>query len=221
MSEEPLEPVSLRGLTPFASGVFRDVFIHPADDSKCIKIGHKRRARAIAPSFFRRVLDGNTREILEYQRLISLNIDYEQYFPRFYGAIETDLGPGICVELLRGTDGKLPVSIDRYSAQALDQEAGQFIRQEYKKFWEFCEQNLILSSSVEFRNVGIIQVNGMPKLISFDVKQTRSKKLIALVDWSVTLKKKRIRKRFVHHMNKLEARLQRRLSSDSNMTAAY
>jgi hypothetical protein len=208
MSEELLKPVSLRGLTPFASGIFRDVFIHPDDDSKCIKICHQRRARTLAPSFFRRILDGNAREVLEYQRLISLNIQYEQYFPRFYGTVETDLGPGVCVELLRGSDGKLPVSMDRFCAQALDQKTGQFIRQEYKKFWEFCEQNLILSSSVEFRNVGIIQINGVPKLVSFDVKQTKSKKLIAVVDWSATLKKKRIRKRFVHHMKKLENRLQ-------------
>jgi hypothetical protein len=209
MSEEFLKPVSLRGLTPFSSGCFRDVYIHPADNSKCIKIDHRKRLSRTPSSFFRRILDGNTREVLEYQRLIAANIRYEQYFPRFYGTIETDLGPGICVELLRGTDGKPPVSLNQYleTVQNPDREFGKFLHREYKKFWEFCEQNLILSSSVELKNVGVIQVNGVPRLVSFDVKQTRSKKLISVVEWSVTLKKKRIRNRFNRHMKNLEARL--------------
>jgi len=202
-----LGPVSLRGMKPFASGGFRDVFIHPEDEAKCIKIAHSR--RAAKAWYLGRSLDGNARELLEYRRLIELKVPYERYFPRLHGEIQTDLGRGVCVELLRGTDGKLPVNVLEFVKTAEGPAEGikQFIRDEYRKFWHFCERSLILSSSVELRNVGIIQIDGCPKFVSYDVKQTKSRKPIAIADWSVAIKRHRIRRRFRRNMKKLEARL--------------
>jgi PhoP regulatory network protein YrbL len=211
MSEESSEAVSLRSLSPFASGTFRDVFIHPADNSKCIKIDHRRYLSKFRTplDFWEKELGGNAREASEYYRLISSNVPYEQYFPRFYGTIKTDLGPGLCVELLKGTDGKLPVNLYRCFQTDLfsDLEFCRFIRNEYQKFWNFCERHLILSASVGFENVGIIQIDGTPKLVSFDIKQVATKKFISWVDWSTVLKKKKIGRRFARHLKILDNRL--------------
>jgi hypothetical protein len=100
MPGESPEAVSLRGLSPFARGTFREVFSHPEDASKCIKID--RRYRSESQSLLELESSGNAREAAEYCRLISFNIPYQQYFPQFYGVIETDICPGLFVELLRG-----------------------------------------------------------------------------------------------------------------------
>lgn len=207
MCENPHSFVSLCGETPFSKGRFRQVYAHPADNRKCVKIDHfeKPEKGASFNAFFRTALTGNQREAAEYRRLMALDADYRQYFPQFYGTIETDLGKGICVELLKGTDGKLPMAIRDYlySAMPIPREFCLFFREEYRKFAAFCERHLIMSVSDGFENLGIIQVDGRPKLVSFDLKGVTNKQLIPLTNLSSTLKRQRIRRRFERKMESL------------------
>lgn len=211
MSKEPLAAVSLRDAPAFATGRYRRVYVHPADSSKCIKIDHnenlEKGSSLLAP--FRTVAGGNAREAAEYRRLTQLGVDYERYFPPFYGAVNTDLGEGLCVGLLRGTDGALPVAI-RDILRALtpndrQYEFREFFYEEYRKFADFCERHLIMSVSNNFENLGIIQMNGVSKLVSFDLKAISSKQLIPLTRFSSRLLKKRIRRRFAVHIERLES----------------
>ncbi len=214
MPEGSQESVSLRGLTPVGAGRFRRTFIHPSDETKCIKIDRTdsrskslSRLEVLRKKFRRNDLSGNEREILGYSRLISSGVDYTQYFPAFHGVVDTDLGPGLCVALLRGTDGQLPLTLRQCIRTGLlqDQKFSLYLREEYQKFSEFCERHLIVSASAGFENVAVIQVEGLPKLVSFDLKTITSKQLIPLMDWSATLKKMRIRRRFRGHMTVLDA----------------
>jgi hypothetical protein len=207
MSGDTLKPVSLRGLRPFGEGRFRQAFVHPGDETKCIKIERLNSTTASRSPlrFGRKDLSGNEREVLEYRRLIAQGIPYERYFPRFYGVIDTDLGKGLCVELLQGTDRKLPLSLKQCIKMGLLQEESlsRYVAAAYEKFAYFCEQNLILSASVGFENVGIVFVDGAPKLVSFDIKTVTSKQMIPLADWFTVFKRARVRRRFTSRIEEL------------------
>jgi hypothetical protein len=206
--EEPQGWVSLQGLSPLAKGRFRKVFVHPADETKCIKVDHfEKPERARSPlGLLRPTPSGNERELAEYRRLMSLGVNYEEYFPRLHGLLDTDLGKGLCVQLIRGTDGKLPRSIKHYlnANTSPPPGIGMFLLEEYPKFADFCERHLIMSVSAGFENLGIIMVDGKPKLVSFDLKGITSKQLFPLAALSSTWKKQRIRRRFARHMKTLE-----------------
>jgi hypothetical protein len=141
--------------------------------------------------------------------LIAAGIPYELYFPKFHGVIDTDLGLGICVDLLKGTDGKLPLILKQALKTEMlqDREVFKSLKEQYQDFAAFCERHLILSASAGFENIGIIQVDGAPRIVSFDVKSITSKQLIPIINWSSTLKRKRIRRRFLRCMAMLDAML--------------
>ena len=185
------------------------MFIHPDDETKVIKIERNEKAESLRSllGIFRPVPSGNDREVAEYQRLILTNVDYERYFPRFHGVVDTDLGKGVCVQLLKGTDGKLPLSIKEHLLSKVPppREFFSWFREEYRKFASFCERHLIMSVSSGFENLGIVQVEGARKLVSFDLKSVSTKQLIPLADFSSSLKRQRIRRRFCRQMEKLDA----------------
>lgn len=199
-----LEPVSLRDAEPLDEGRFRRVFVHPADATKCIKIDRINSSTASRSPlrFGKKDLSGNEREIQQYKRFIADKVPYERYFPRYYGVIDTDLGPGLCVELLKGTDSKPPMMLERCINMGMleDKNFADYAIEEYEKFALFCEQYSILTASAGFENVGIVTVDGATKLVSFDVKSTTSKQLIPLADWFNTLKKARVRRRFAKRL---------------------
>jgi hypothetical protein len=209
MSKEKHPFVSLRGASPIGKGRYRLVFLHPDDDTKCIKIEHgERTEKPKSPlGLIRPAVTGNDRELSEYRRLIAAGVEYDRYFPRFYGVVDTDLGQGICVEVLKGSDGKPPMSIKEYlhENRPPPRDFCLFFREEYRKFAEFCAENLIMSASTGFENVAIIQVGGAPKLVSFDVKGITSKQLIPLAAFAPFLKKRRIRRRFGRQLDRMDA----------------
>ncbi len=107
----------------FSRGGNRLCFVDPRDSTRCIKVARPDRTPAIKrrEAGFPKNLkpdasfDDNREEARVYagiQRRIG-----EPAFelvPRLYGPVDTDLGPGLCFDLLRDADGRISVSLKQY-----------------------------------------------------------------------------------------------------------
>ena len=82
-----------------SSGEKRDVYLHPENNDKCIKIEKPAglKSNAIEARFFKK-----------YQNCSLL--------PKFFGIDETSLGKGLIVELIKDFDGNVSKSVQDYLA---------------------------------------------------------------------------------------------------------
>ncbi len=114
MPTPPGQPITLSGAEPFAIGGRRLCFIHPGDPSLCVKVNRTDDQRferlprkRIVPASLRRGLDDNRhdqRTLSALQRRLGRRF---AHLPRYHGAVETDLGPGIVLDLIRDADGRI------------------------------------------------------------------------------------------------------------------
>ncbi|TXS93964.1 hypothetical protein FV139_10095 [Parahaliea maris] len=118
------QPVMLSGeQDAFARGGNRLCFVDPRDAGRCIKLlradrspGQKRRE---APWIKRlkplNAFDDNWQEAAVYRR-IERRIGPAAWdlVPRLFGPVETNLGPGLCSELLRDSDGRIAITLKQY-----------------------------------------------------------------------------------------------------------
>ena len=112
---------------PFASGEERDVYLHPEDDGKCIKISNVTPPEDFKPENLRDWLfwvtrgrntgyfDINYTDDLFCQQL-SQRTDPEvfKHIPKCYGLIDTDLGKGLVCELIQNEDGTPCITMKQY-----------------------------------------------------------------------------------------------------------
>jgi hypothetical protein len=117
----------LSNLQPFASGEERDVYLHPEDDRKCIKISNITPAEDFRPTSLRDWLfwvtrgrdagyfDINFTDDLFYRQLGQRN-DPEvfKHIPKCYGLVDTDLGKGLVCELIKNEDGTPCITMKQY-----------------------------------------------------------------------------------------------------------
>ncbi len=92
-----------------ASGTNRACYIHPKDDKKCIKV----------------TISGNhketNREISYYKYLQKKSISWDM-LAQFYGTLQTNLGDGEVVELIKDYDLNVSKSLDYYFRKITSQE---------------------------------------------------------------------------------------------------
>ncbi len=85
----------------FSRGTNRGCYIHPQDNNKCIKI----------------TISGNpketNKEIKYYNFLKKRGISWKM-ISLYYGNIDTNLGKGECVELIKDYDGNISKDLDKY-----------------------------------------------------------------------------------------------------------
>jgi len=95
--------ITLSPATMIGKGLHRECFIHPDDKNKCIKV----------------VVNGNQQETDReqgyYHLLEKRNISWAM-LPRFYGNIDTNMGPGAVFDLIRDHDGNVSNSLEYYLA---------------------------------------------------------------------------------------------------------
>lgn len=113
-------PLKLSDKEAFGLGGRRLCYVHPDDASKCIKVlrtDEKRTVRIskrrIIPARFRRVYDNNADEQMELESLERRigRTEMSRHFPASYGMTETDLGPGLVLDLVRDADGGISRNI--------------------------------------------------------------------------------------------------------------
>lgn len=107
----------------FTQGGNRLCFFHPEDSGRCIKIARPDRTpelRRKQKSFPKNLkpldrFDENKNEFSEIKR-IQKNIGDKAFslIPRCYGFVDTDLGQGLCLEMIKDDDGKVSLSLKQY-----------------------------------------------------------------------------------------------------------
>ncbi len=115
--------ISLKNQQPFARGGNRLCFVDPSDAARCIKVRRPNftledlRKRKGFPHVFFPVswLDESRKEnqILEKYEA-RLGAEIYKVLPKNYGFVETDMGPGLCSELIRNADGRISLSVMQY-----------------------------------------------------------------------------------------------------------
>ena len=88
----------------FAKGSKRICFVHPYKHELCIKI--------MNPLSEGRFVNENNRDISDYLTLKKMqNRALFDHIPKFYGTINTNLGEGLLLDLIRDGDGKISQSL--------------------------------------------------------------------------------------------------------------
>ena len=118
--------LKLSGSFPFAKGSKRACYLHPTDPNYCVKIlrqdAQPRRLREKEP-WFRRVLpltkfDSNHQELVNLKRIHQrIGGTHVMLVPGTQGYIETDLGRGLLVELIRNSDGSICKTLQAHVRQ--------------------------------------------------------------------------------------------------------
>ena len=112
---------------PFASGEERDVYLHPEDDGRCIKISNVSPSEDFRPKGLRDWLFWVTRGCNKayfdinytddlFCRQLSQRNDPEvfKHIPKCYGLVDTDLGKGLVCELIQNEDGSPCITMKQY-----------------------------------------------------------------------------------------------------------
>ncbi len=113
-----MSELRLSDAEPFAVGGRRACYVHPEDPSKCVKVlrtddrRYIKTGRTIVPAFLRREYDNNEDERRALRRLEpTLRDATTRHLPRCCGYVETDLGRGLVLDLVRDTDGGIARSV--------------------------------------------------------------------------------------------------------------
>jgi len=104
---------------PFGVGGRRLCYEHPYEKSLCVKVLRTdvdRTVRLKNSSAWKnrigRIYDNNEHERCELDKLYAKHGDVlARHFPKHYGYIDTDLGPGLVLDLMRDDDGEISMSL--------------------------------------------------------------------------------------------------------------
>jgi hypothetical protein len=202
--------IYLSKATPISAGDFRVCYRHPADATKCIKVA-KPRAQDFHVGRVERLLgrsavDPNEREFREYERLKRKGVPLHTYFPRVDGFVETDLGRGLVVDFVCGTDLQPPVSIKDY-AKGNVRPVGltdEVVMTGLRDFGEFCSRYGILGACTETHNIGFVRTSDGFRCVSYDLKIRFNKELIPVSSLFAFARRRKIARRFARTIAKVD-----------------
>ncbi|MGJ8687048.1 MAG: YrbL family protein [Spongiibacteraceae bacterium] len=113
----------LKSLEAFAAGGNRWCYVHPEDAAQCVKIRRpdftvaQRRASKGFPKNLK-PLSSFDDNLDEYKVMQGFTRHYDDdifaHVSRCYGYVETDMGAGLCSELVRDSSGDVSVSLKEY-----------------------------------------------------------------------------------------------------------
>jgi hypothetical protein len=138
--------LSLQGLEPFGRGGKRECYVHPDDPLRCVKVnrvGYEPATLWKRASWFRRwrkseeQFDKNYRD---WEVLDRLEAERDpaiwKHLPRCYGWVETDLGRGLMIELIRDPDGQISRSFKDYLWNSGYDERARKAVDEFAAYWD-------------------------------------------------------------------------------------
>ncbi len=143
--------VSLAGIEPFATGTTRKCYVHPHNPSVCIKIllipGARRHRWSQRKQVYRysvwyrlkrftkHLSDANLNEWQGHLHAQSQRGEWVwRHLPRCYGFVETDLGLGLAVELLRHDNGEIATTLSERFRQRGEDASFRSAWAEFKDF---------------------------------------------------------------------------------------
>ena len=174
--ENPGPVLVLNGSEPFGVGGRRACYVHPLDPAKCVKVLRTDERRTIRvknsgsliPTAWRREYNNNTQEMHELyaleKRIGAENMG--KHIPRCYGMAETDLGPGLVLDLVRDEDGRISHSIRELITLGYDLEK---LRPAFDEFCRFLTDHLVLTRSILDHNLAVsMSAQGPQRIVMID-----------------------------------------------------
>lgn len=136
--------IRLAAGTPFARGGNRLVYVHPERPDVCIKL--PRRDVDLAVKRHRKGLKGRLKPAatfddnrVEARTLTELHgrigESLAAFVPRFLGWVETDLGRGVAVDLIRDDDGAVATPLKQYVWERGFDEGLEIALREFTDYW--------------------------------------------------------------------------------------
>ncbi|MBQ0758072.1 MAG: hypothetical protein KBT72_00350 [Zhongshania sp.] len=115
--------IALVECKPFAAGGNRWCYVDPADSARCIKVRRpdfsiedRRRSKGFPKNL--KPLSSFDDNLDEFKVMVSLQSHYDDHvfahISRCYGFVDTDMGTGLCSELIRDSGGEVSVSLKQY-----------------------------------------------------------------------------------------------------------
>ena len=213
--------LTLAGREPFAIGGTRRCFVHPDDESLCVKVLRPDRtpsARLAGARGWRRLkglrgFDDQRKEVKAYRQLRQSRIDWT-HVPRYHGTVPTDQGIGVVTELHRNWDGRFPLNLEQLvpngMTDALDAAIDEF------KAW--LRRTLFLSRDLLPHNIIAVAVEPQRfRLVIVD--GIGNSELVPLSNWFATCARRKVERK----IRKFDHRVRLLLPSgrgDEDATAA-
>lgn len=129
LSNSSAEAVLNLTTEPIARGRERSCYMHPDDASKLVKVSRGPQTTQ------------NRREIALFEDLIRRGITEYGHLPRYYGAVDTNLGPGLVVELIRDHDGSISKPLRWYIDNGMPREEVELM---FEALRSFLLRNLVI-----------------------------------------------------------------------------
>ncbi len=115
--------ISLKALKPFAAGGNRWCYVDPMDSARCIKVRRpdfsveeRRRSKGFPKNL--KPLSSFDDNLDEFNVMASLERHYDDkifaHISRCFGFVDTDMGKGLCSELIRDSGGEVSLSLKQY-----------------------------------------------------------------------------------------------------------
>jgi hypothetical protein len=180
------EPIALKlNGREFAQGGNRRCFVHPDDPAKCIKVAREDRTAEIRKRSARfpynlrpaSYYDENWQERKAFLAIEkSVGLAAFELVPRYYGMVETDLGPGLCSELVRDSDNRISITLKQFVWQFGMTNPLSLKLEEFKSLWRdlgMPSRNLLLHNIVvqqremEIDRIVVIDGLGWPSFSTF------------------------------------------------------
>ena len=169
----------------FARGGNRVCFIDPRNKNHCVKVARKDRTAAIKksekafPASLRpeSSFDDNQEEYDVYQRIDrQIGAEAYQLIPRCFGFVETNLGRGLCSEIIKDSDEKISLTLKQYVWQSGLTDELKDVVKDFQLKWQSLgmpSRNLLLHNIVvqqkdnTIERLVVIDGLGWPDLIPF------------------------------------------------------
>ncbi len=158
---DPQPVVTLGALEPFGVGGRRLCYVDPRNPSRCIKVlrhDEKRTVRirpGLIPNRFRREYNNNAHEQRELGKLFRrIGDEASQCLPRCHGNVETDLGLGLVLDLIRDHDGRISRSLRELVSTG--HQPNEF-REAFEAFSDFMIRHAVLSRAILDHNLATQQ----------------------------------------------------------------
>lgn len=151
-------PIELSRSEPFAIGGTRKCYVHPDDETRCIKVLRsdrtplERRKTATGMRKFRslRHWDDQLKEQVAYKQLMSRHGSVLwNHIPEFHEVVATDLGTGIVTTVFRNHDGNFPLNLDQQIPLGIDEP----LRVAINEFKRWLRSELVLTRNLLPHNI--------------------------------------------------------------------
>lgn len=204
---------------PFAIGGRRLCFVHPLEPDKCIKVLRQDDQRTVRLQSkkksllfsFRREYDNNAHEkqILD-QLARQIGVDMSKHLPRCYGYVQTDMGPGLVLDLVRDHDG--PISRSLRELISIGFELEQF-RPAFKELEAFFVEHVILTRAVLDHNITAQhRADGSWRMVVIDGLGDPA--WLPVARWVPAIGRSKIRRRFAEAWPKFEKLTSNRVTQE-------